>query len=111
MTLVRFAPSPTGLLHVGNARTAVLNLLFAKKTGGRLLLRIDDTDLDRSKAEYDAAIVEDLKWLGIGWSEVARQSDREHSYRYAVEKLKRGSRLYACYETPDELDRKRKRAQ
>ncbi len=110
-TLVRFAPSPTGLLHAGNARTAILNFLFARATRGRFLLRIDDTDTERSKAEFEHAIVHDLSWLGLHHDAFARQSAREASYRAAAERLKSAGRLYPCYETADELDRKRKRAQ
>ena len=94
-TIVRFAPSPTGLLHVGNARTAVVNWLFARKTGGKFLLRIDDTDTERSKPEYEAAIVEDLGWLGLGHDLFARQMERSDAHRAAAEKLKAGGRLEA----------------
>jgi glutamyl-tRNA synthetase len=109
VTLVRFAPSPTGLLHVGNARTAVVNWLFAHKTGGKFFLRIDDTDTERSKPEYEAAIVEDLNWLGLGHDLFARQTERADAHRTAAEKLKASGRLYPAYETADELDRRRKR--
>ncbi len=88
MTLVRFAPSPTGLLHVGNARTAVVNWLFAHKTGGKFFLRIDDTDTERSKPEYEAAIVEDLNWLGLSHDLFARQMERADAHR----KLPKNSR-------------------
>ena len=108
-TLVRFAPSPTGLLHVGNARTAVVNWLFAHKTGGRFLLRIDDTDTERSKPEYEAAILRDLDWLGLSHDLFARQSERADAHRSAAEKLKAAGRLYPAYETADELERRRKR--
>ncbi len=108
-TTVRFAPSPTGLLHVGNARTAMLNWLFAKKAGGKFLLRIDDTDTERSKPEYEAAILEDLGWLGLAHDAFARQSERAAAHRAAAEKLKAGGRLYPAYETADELERRRKR--
>jgi glutamyl-tRNA synthetase len=108
--LVRFAPSPTGLLHVGNARTALLNYLFAKKEGAKILLRIDDTDVERSKPEFEAAIIEDLGWLGIGHDLFARQIERAHAHAAAAEKLKAAGRLYPCYESAAELDRKRKRA-
>ena len=107
--LVRFAPSPTGLLHVGNARTAMLNHLFARKEGARFLLRIDDTDTERSKPEYEAAIIADLGWLGIGHDLFARQILRADEHRAAAETLKSVGRLYPCYETPLELERKRKR--
>jgi glutamyl-tRNA synthetase len=109
MTLVRFAPSPTGLLHVGNARTAVVNWLFAHKTGGRFFLRIDDTDTERSKPEYEAAIVEDLGWLGLTHDLFARQMERAAAHDAAAERLKAGGRLYPAYETAAELDRRRKR--
>jgi glutamyl-tRNA synthetase len=107
--LVRFAPSPTGLLHVGNARTAMLNHLFARKEGARFLLRIDDTDTERSKPEYETAIIADLAWLGIGHDLFARQILRADAHRAACEALKAVGRLYPCYETPLELERKRKR--
>ena len=108
-TLVRFAPSPTGLLHVGNARTAVVNWLFAHKTGGKFFLRIDDTDTERSKPEYETAIVEDLAWLGLTHDLFARQMERSDAHQVAAEKLKARGRLYPCYETAAELDRRRKR--
>ncbi len=105
---VRFAPSPTGLLHVGNVRTALVNWLFCRQQGGRFLLRLDDTDVARSTAEYAAAIERDLAWLGLAWDEKARQSDRFERYEAAVEKLKADGRLYPCYETGQELELKRK---
>ncbi|HEX3672975.1 MAG TPA: glutamate--tRNA ligase [Rhizomicrobium sp.] len=108
-TLVRFAPSPTGLLHVGNARTAMLNYLFARKHGGKFFLRIDDTDTERSKPEYEAAILEDLRWLGMGHDLFARQIERADAHARAAEALKASGRLYPAYETADELDRRRKR--
>lgn len=107
--IVRFAPSPTGLLHVGNARTAMLNFLFAKKEGGKFLLRIDDTDAERSKPEFEDAILEDLAWLGIAHDLFARQMERAASHAEAAEKLKEADLLYPCYETAAELERKRKR--
>jgi glutamyl-tRNA synthetase len=107
--LVRFAPSPTGLLHVGNARVALINWLFAKAHGGYFLLRYDDTDLERSRLDYVEAIAEDLSWLGLAWDKKAFQSQRLDRYAAAAEKLKADGRLYACYETPEELDYKRKR--
>ena len=106
---VRFAPSPTGLLHVGNARIALANWLYAKKHGGVFLLRIDDTDRERSKIEYEDGIKRDLTWLGITWDEFDRQSERQLSYDAAIEGLKKSGRLYACYETPEELEFKRKK--
>lgn len=105
---VRFAPSPTGVLHVGNVRTALVNWLFARKTGGHFLLRIDDTDTERSKPEYEAAIKEDLSWLGLNWDSIDHQSKRFDRYKAAAEKLRATNRLYACYETPEELEVQRK---
>jgi len=105
---VRFAPSPTGLLHVGNVRTALVNWLFCRKHGGTFLLRLDDTDVDRSTEAFAAAIERDLTWLGLNWDEKARQSDRIVRYEEAVVKLKADGRLYPCYETGQELDLKRK---
>ncbi|MFN3462134.1 MAG: glutamate--tRNA ligase [Oceanibaculum sp.] len=108
MTLVRFAPSPTGRLHLGNAFIALVNFLFARKSGGRFLLRLDDTDRERSTPEFAAAIEADLAWMGIGWDDFARQSDRLDRYDAAIDRLKASGRLYACYETPEELALKRK---
>ncbi|MFC4270231.1 glutamate--tRNA ligase [Sneathiella chungangensis] len=108
-TRYRFAPSPTGYLHVGNARLALINWLSAKKDGGEMILRLDDTDEDRSTEAYAAAIQEDLKWLGLDWSELKKQSERSEAYRRAFETLKAAGRLYPCYETGEELDYKRKR--
>ncbi len=105
---VRFAPSPTGFLHVGNVRAALMNWLFARQQGGTFVLRLDDTDLERSTEEYANAIKTDLQWLGLNFDKVYKQSERFTSYDAAVEKLKSDGRLYACYETGDELDRKRK---
>jgi glutamyl-tRNA synthetase len=107
--LVRFAPSPTGLLHVGNARTAMLNWLFARKENGKFFLRIDDTDTERSKPEYETAILEDLNWLGLTHDLFARQIERAGEHEKAAEKLKASGHLYPCYESADELDRRRKR--
>lgn len=107
--LVRFAPSPTGLLHVGNARVALINWLFAKAHGGYFLLRYDDTDLERSRQDYVDAIAEDLSWLGLAWDKKAYQSQRLARYEAAAERLKADGRLYACYETQEELEYKRKR--
>jgi len=105
---VRFAPSPTGLLHVGNVRTALVNWLFCRKYNGTFLLRLDDTDAARSTEEFAEAIERDLLWLGLDWDEKARQSDRFDRYNEAVETLKADGRLYPCYETGQELDLKRK---
>jgi glutamyl-tRNA synthetase len=107
--IVRFAPSPTGLLQAGNGRAAVLNRLFALKEGGQLLLRIDDTDDTRSTKEFETAIVEDMAWLGVGHDLFACQSERSANYARAAETLKSKGLLYPCYETAAELDRKRKR--
>jgi glutamyl-tRNA synthetase len=106
--LLRFAPSPTGYLHVGNARVALINWLFARKAGGKLLLRMDDTDADRSRADFAEAIEQDLLWLGLDWDVFARQSDRLGIYEAAAERLKADGRLYPCYETDEELELKRK---
>ena len=107
--VVRFAPSPTGMIHVGNARTALYNWLFAKPAGGSFILRFDDTDRERSRAEYADAIAADLNWLGIEPDRIERQSLRFESYGAAAEKLKAAGLLYPCFETPDELDRQRAR--
>ena len=107
-TVTRFAPSPTGLLHLGNIRTALINWLYAKNSGGKFILRIDDTDQERSKEEYISQIKYDLEWLGIDFDETFNQSSRFERYREEFEKLKSAGRIYACYETPDELERKRK---
>lgn len=105
---VRFAPSPTGKLHVGNVRTALVNWMFAKGQGGQFVLRIDDTDLARSTAEFEQGIEIDLAWLGLLWDERHNQSKRFDRYEAAAERLKASGRLYACYETAEELDRRRK---
>lgn len=106
---VRFAPSPTGFMHIGNTRTALFNWLLAKKLGGKFMLRIDDTDKMRSKEEYELAIRDALQWLGLTWSEEARQSVRFERYNQVVEKLQAEGRIYACWETAEELDFMRKR--
>jgi glutamyl-tRNA synthetase len=108
LPVVRFAPSPTGRIHIGNARTALLNWLFARRRGGAFILRFDDTDLERSKAEYADAIEADLAWLGIRPDLVRRQSERMAAYDEAAERLKGLDRLYPAYETAEELDRRRK---
>ena len=108
---LRFAPSPTGRLHVGNVRTALLNWLFAHRRGGQVLLRIDDTDTARSTKEFEQGIEDDLTWLGLQWAERANQSHRFDVYEKAAEKLKAAGLLYPCYETEEENDRKRKIAQ
>ena len=105
--VVRFAPSPTGLLHVGNARTALLNWLFAKKLGGRFLLRIDDTDAARSTKAFEEAIYRDLDWLGLRHDGTDRQINRLAVYSTAFYKLQASGRIYPCYETESELERQR----
>jgi len=110
-TIVRFAPSPTGRIHLGNARTALLNYLFTKAHHGLYLLRFDDTDLERSKEEYALDIEVDLAWLGVKPDLILRQSQRFALYHAAAERLRSAGKLYPCYETADELDRKRKRQQ
>lgn len=109
MPVVRFAPSPTGRLHIGNARTALFNYLHAKKHGGRFVLRYDDTDRARSTVEFADAIAEDLRWLGIVPDEVARQSERFARYDAAAERLRARGLLYPCFETEDELEYRRRR--
>ena len=105
----RFAPSPTGYLHVGNIRTALFNYLIAKKNGGDFLLRIDDTDTERSNQIFEDEIKRDLEWLGIKWDRVEKQSLRFDRYSEVLEKLKKEKRLYPCFETPGELDLRRKK--
>lgn len=109
MTVVtRFAPSPTGRLHVGNIRTALHNYLFARKNGGTFILRIDDTDQERSTAAFDQAIRDDLEWLGLVPDKSVRQSERFDLYEREFERLKKAGRVYACYETAEELELRRK---
>ena len=105
---VRFAPAPTGRLHVGNIRTAVTNWLFAKHHGGQFVLRIDDTDVERSREEYVEGIREDLRWLGLEWDQEERQSQRAAIHQTAADRLKAMGKLYPAYETQEELDRRRK---
>ena len=105
---VRFAPSPTGQIHIGNARTALFNWLFAMKHGGRFILRFDDTDVARSKQEYADQIQTDLHWLGVKPDVTVHQSARFDTYDAAVERLKEVGLLYPCWETPEELERRRK---
>jgi glutamyl-tRNA synthetase len=104
---LRFAPSPTGLLHVGNVRAALANYLFARRHGGMFLLRFDDTDVARNKPEFAAAIEQDLRWLGLEWDESFRQSDRLPEYAAAARKLEAAGRLYPCFESEVELQAKR----
>lgn len=105
---VRFAPSPTGKLHVGNVRAALWNWLFARKMGGKFILRIDDTDQERSTKAYEDGIRADLEWLGLTYDDTFRQSERFDRYDAATARLKEAGLLYPCYETADDLDRKRK---
>lgn len=105
---VRFAPSPTGRLHVGNVRAALWNWLFARSAGGRFILRIDDTDRARSTQEYEDGIRRDLEWLGLGWDDTFHQSKRFGEYDEVSDRLREQGLLYACYETADELERKRR---
>lgn len=107
MVKVRFAPSPTGYLHVGNARTALVNYLFARREGGVFLLRLDDTDTERGRPEFEQGLYDDLRWLGITWDEHAKQSDRFARYAEVAETLKASGRLYPCFEGEDELASKR----
>lgn len=108
MVKARFAPSPTGMLHVGNVRTAIIVWLFARKENGHFLFRIDDTDLERSKKEYEEEIEKSLTWLGLSWDSRDWQSKRVDRYEEVIQKLKGTGRLYACYETAEELDLQRK---
>tara|TARA_Y100000590_G_scaffold114170_1_gene130115 strand:- start:3640 stop:4977 length:1338 start_codon:yes stop_codon:yes gene_type:complete len=105
---LRFAPSPTGLIHIGNARSAALNWAYAKSKKGDFILRIDDTDIDRSKKEYEIKIKNDLKWLGIDWKSSINQSNRKNIYDQYIEKLKSNKRLYPCFESSEELALKKK---
>ena len=107
--VTRFAPSPTGHIHVGNLRTALMNWLIARKAGGSFILRLDDTDRERSKQEYADGIQRDLEWLGLTWDRIERQSDRLDRYAEAAEGLRAAGRLYEVFETPTELDLKRKK--
>jgi glutamyl-tRNA synthetase len=109
MIVTRFAPSPTGYLHVGNLRTALFNHLIARKAGGQFILRLDDTDAGRSKQEYADGIREDLEWLGLTWDREERQSARLDRYAEAADRLRAADRFYECFETPVELDLKRKK--
>jgi glutamyl-tRNA synthetase len=107
MIKVRFAPSPTGYLHVGNARAALVNFLFARSQNGHFLLRLDDTDIERGKPEYEQAIYDDLRWLGLNWDSTDKQSMRTARYAEIAEALKAAGRLYPCFENEDELASKR----
>ena len=107
---VRFAPSPTGWLHVGGARTALFNWLYAKKHDGKLILRIEDTDQERSKKKYTESIREDLKWLGINWDEFYKQSDRLEIYERYARRLVHEEKAYHCFCTEEELEERRQKA-
>ena len=109
MTVTRFAPSPTGYLHIGNLRAALFNWLIARRDGGAFILRLDDTDPERSRPQYAQAIREDLEWLGLGWDREERQSERLDRYAEAAERLRGAGRLYEAFETPEELELKRRR--
>jgi glutamyl-tRNA synthetase len=109
MTTTRFAPSPTGYLHIGNLRAALFNHAIARRAGGTFILRIDDTDPERSKQEYVDGIMADLTWLGISWDQIEYQSKRMDRYDAARDALIASGRLYECFETPVELDLKRKK--
>ncbi|WP_158968588.1 glutamate--tRNA ligase [Chachezhania sediminis] len=109
MTTTRFAPSPTGYLHIGNLRAALMNFMIARKAGGTFILRIDDTDPERSKEEYVDGIKQDLEWLGLTWDRIERQSLRLDRYQEAAQKLRDMGRFYEAFETPTELDLKRKK--
>ena len=104
----RFAPSPTGLLHIGNARSAALNWAYTIKNEGKFILRIDDTDSERSKKDYEIKIKKDLEWLGIKWQKTFNQSQRKELYAQRIQELKNKNRIYACFETPEELSLKKK---
>ncbi|MCF6234053.1 MAG: glutamate--tRNA ligase [Rhodobacteraceae bacterium] len=108
-TTTRFAPSPTGYIHIGNLRTALMNYLIARKSGGSFILRIDDTDPVRSEEKYVDAIKRDLEWLGLHWDRVERQSARLDRYAEAAKRLREMGRFYEAFETPVELDLKRKK--
>src|SRR5580704_8866319 len=118
-TRVRFAPSPTGLLHVGNARTALYNWLFARHTGGDFLLRVEDTDVERSEARFEAQLIEDLRWLGLDWTEGPltggpygpyRQSERMEIYQQHTAQLLAEGKAYRCFCNPEELEQERQLA-
>ena len=104
----RFAPSPTGLLHIGNARSALINWAYIKNKGGEFILRIDDTDLERSKKEYETKIKKNLSWLGLSWSKTFNQSQRKAIYDKKISLLKNSKKIYPCFESAEELSLKRK---
>src|SRR3712207_4636281 len=111
--VTRFAPSPTGSLHIGGARTALFNWLYARQQGGKFLIRIEDTDAQRNDEAHVNSILADLRWLGLNWDNEneppVRQSKRLHLYNAAVDKLLREGRAYESYDTPEEIEARRKR--
>jgi glutamyl-tRNA synthetase len=109
MTTTRFAPSPTGHIHVGNLRAALMAWILARRDGGTFILRLDDTDRERSRQEYADGIMADLEWLGLTWDRLERQSDRMDRYAEAAGTLRATARFYECFESPAELDLKRKK--
>ncbi|MCS7284620.1 MAG: glutamate--tRNA ligase [Hydrogenobacter thermophilus] len=111
MVITRFAPSPTGYLHLGNARTAIFSYLFARHHGGKFILRIEDTDLERSTKEFETMLIEDLKWLGLDWDEFYRQSERFDIYREHAQRLIELGHAYPCFCTPEELSLERQEAE
>ena len=110
MVKTRFAPSPTGYLHLGNARTAIFSYLYARHSGGTFVLRIEDTDRERSTEEYEEGLIEDLRWLGLEWDEFYRQSERLEIYREYGERLVKDGHAYPCFCTPEELEKERQEA-
>ncbi|MGC8852283.1 MAG: glutamate--tRNA ligase, partial [Hydrogenobacter sp.] len=110
MVITRFAPSPTGYLHLGNARTAIFSYLFARHHNGKFILRIEDTDLERSTKEFEETLIEDLLWLGLEWDEFYRQSERFDIYREYAQKLVELGHAYPCFCSPEELEEERQRA-
>jgi glutamyl-tRNA synthetase len=106
--ICRFAPSPTGFLHVGNIRAAIINFLYAKRIGGKFLLRLDDTDVERVRDEYRDMILTDMAWLGLTYDQLFKESDRLDRYEEAKNLLIASGRLYECFETTEELSLQRK---
>ena len=107
--ITRFAPSPTGFLHVGNLRTAIFNYVVSKKSGGQFILRLDDTDRERSNEQFSDQIKRDLEWLGFEWDRIEKQSTRVLLYESEAHKLRETGSLYECFETPEELEFKRRK--
>lgn len=110
MIVSRFAPSPTGYLHLGNARTAIFSYLFARHMGGKFILRVEDTDRERSTKEFEEMLLEDLKWLGLEWDEFYRQSERFEIYREYTQRLLDSGHAYPCFCTVEELEEERKKS-